>query len=180
MCARVYLYGDGNARRTHMSLFFVLMRSDRDSLLPFPFTYKVLFALLDQSGRQQHIIDSFRPDTRSNSFQRPQSRMNIASGIPKFVSLSIFEDPNNPYIRDDTMFIRVMVDFENLPKALIPYALTLDPGMPIQYQQKMVQAEIERRAPSEAKATSQTNTTDRQDISQSNPHRVFGNKVKKK
>jgi hypothetical protein len=25
MCARSYLYGDGNARRTHMSLFFVLL-----------------------------------------------------------------------------------------------------------------------------------------------------------
>ncbi|CAF4169205.1 unnamed protein product [Rotaria sp. Silwood2] len=84
MRARLYLNGDGNARRTHMSLFFVLMRSSNDPILIFPFNYKVIFCLYDQTPQQRHIIDSFRPDIKSNSFQRPRSNMNIASGIPKF------------------------------------------------------------------------------------------------
>ncbi|CAF4096236.1 unnamed protein product, partial [Adineta steineri] len=87
MRARLYLHGDGNARRTHMSLFFVLMRGPNDAILKFPFNYKVIFCLYDQTPQQRHIIDSFRPDIKSNSFQRPRSEMNIASGIPKFVSL---------------------------------------------------------------------------------------------
>ncbi|CAF4286818.1 unnamed protein product, partial [Rotaria sordida] len=83
MRARLYLNGDGNARRTHMSLFFVLMRGPNDAILKFPFNYKVTFCLYDQTPQQRHIIDSFRPDIKSNSFQRPRSEMNIARGIPK-------------------------------------------------------------------------------------------------
>ncbi len=146
MRARLYLYGDGNARRTHMSLFFVLMRGPHDSILQFPFSYKVTFILFDQTPEQRHIIDSFRPDTKSNSFQRPRSDMNIASGIPKFAQLSILEKPNNPYIRNDTMFIKVMVDFENMSKTILPYISTLNPGLPMHFQQKMIREEIERRA----------------------------------
>jgi hypothetical protein len=145
MCARLYLFGDGNARRTHMSLFFVLMRSENDPLLKFPFSYKVVFCLFDQSGQQRHIVDSFRPDTKSNSFQRPRSHMNIASGIPKFVSLSTIQKPDNPYVRADTMFIKIVVDFGNLPKTIIPYAMSLNPGIPTNYKEQLIQQEIERQ-----------------------------------
>jgi hypothetical protein len=146
MCVRLYLFGDGNARRTHISLFFVLMRSSNDPVLQFPFSYKVLFCLFDQSGQQRHIIDSFRPDTKSNSFQRPRCEMNIASGIPKFVALSKIQELDNPYVKLDTMFIKVMVDFANVPKTMLPYALNLNPGLPTHIQQQMIQQEIERRA----------------------------------
>ena len=75
---RLYLNGDGNARQTHMSLFLVLMRGRNDLILKFPFSYKVIFCLYDQSSAQRHIIDSFRPDTKSNSFQRARSEMNYS------------------------------------------------------------------------------------------------------
>jgi len=159
MRGRLYLYGDGNARRTHMSLFFVLMRSSYDSLLQFPFSYKVTFCLYDQSGKGNHIIDSFRPDVKSNSFQRPRSDMNIASGIPKFASLSIFEKPDNPYVKDDTMFIKIMVDFENMAKTMLPYALSLNPGLPMHTQQWMIQREMERRAQQLQSTTQRTSVS---------------------
>ena len=152
MRARLYLNGDGNARRTHMSLFFVLMRSQNDSLLKFPFHYKVTFCMYDQTPNQRHIIDSFRPDTKSNSFQRSRSDMNIASGIPKFAPLTVIEQEGNPYVRDDTMFIKIMVDFAEMPKTLLPYALNINPGLPIFVQQMMIREEMERR-------TQQTLTT---------------------
>ncbi|CAF1439818.1 unnamed protein product, partial [Rotaria sp. Silwood1] len=98
MRARLYLNGDGNARRTHMSLFFVLMRGPNDAILKFPFNYKVTFCLYDQTPQQRHIIDSFRPDVRSSSFQRPRSEMNIASGIPKFFPLTMIQQEGNPYV----------------------------------------------------------------------------------
>ena len=146
MAARLYLFGDGNARRTHISLFFVLMRGLHDSMLTFPFSYKVTFCLFDQTGQQKHIIESFRPDIRSGSFQKPNSDMNIASGIPKFVPLSIIQQHDNRYVRDDTMFIKIMVDFGNLPKTILPYVMSLNPGLPTYYHQRMIQQEMERRA----------------------------------
>ena len=64
--------------------------------------------MYDQTPNQRHIIDSFRPDIKSNSFQRPRSDMNIASGIPKFAPLTVIEQEGNPYVRDDTMFIKII------------------------------------------------------------------------
>jgi hypothetical protein len=145
MRVRLYLYGDGNARRTHMSLFFVLMRSEYDAILKYPFNYKVTFCLYDQTPAQRHIIDSFRPDIKSNSFQRPRSEMNIASGIPKFLPLSSIQQEGNPYIRDDAMFIKIMVDFGDIPKSLLPYAFGLNPGLPTNIQQVIIKQEGEKR-----------------------------------
>ncbi|CAF4751167.1 unnamed protein product, partial [Rotaria sp. Silwood2] len=79
MRARLYLNGNGDAHRTHMSLFFVIMRGLYDPILKFPFNYKVTFCLYNQTPQQRHIIDSFRPDIKSCSFQLPRSDMNIAS-----------------------------------------------------------------------------------------------------
>jgi hypothetical protein len=44
------------------------------------------------------------------------------------------------------MFIKVMVDFGDMPKTLLPYALSLNPGLPMHIQQKMIKEEAERRA----------------------------------
>ncbi|CAF4979367.1 unnamed protein product [Rotaria sp. Silwood1] len=143
MRARLYLNGNGSARRTHMSLFFVLMRGPYDTILKFPFNYTVAFCLYDQTPQQRHIIDFFQPDTRSSSFQRPRSEMNIAIGIPKFFPLMMMQQEGNPYVRDDTMFIKVIVDFGNMRKSSLIYALSLNPGLPEHIQQVMIK-EAER------------------------------------
>ncbi|KPP59520.1 hypothetical protein Z043_122550, partial [Scleropages formosus] len=97
MCLRIYLNGDGTGRGTHLSLFFVVMRGPSDGLL----------------NNREHIIDAFRPDVSSSSFQRPVSEMNIASGCPLFCPLAKLEAKNN-YIRDDTIFIKAIVDLTGL------------------------------------------------------------------
>uniref|UniRef100_A0A674P611 TNF receptor-associated factor n=1 Tax=Takifugu rubripes TaxID=31033 RepID=A0A674P611_TAKRU len=112
MCLRIYLNGDGTGRGSHLSLFFVVMRGQSDALLKWPFNQKVTLMLLDQSNRE-HIIDAFRPDVTSSSFQRPVSEMNIASGCPLFCPLSKL-DGKNSYIRDDTIFIKAIVDLTGL------------------------------------------------------------------
>ena len=122
-----------------MSLFLVLMRGEYDAILKFPFDFKVIFCLFDQVKQQNHIIDGFRPDIRSNSFDRPRSEMNIGSGIPKFASVKIFQQDPNPYIRDDTMFIKVMIDFDNLPANMLSYAFSLNPGLTRSIQQGMIE-----------------------------------------
>ncbi|XP_015222136.2 TNF receptor-associated factor 2 [Lepisosteus oculatus] len=112
MCLRLYLNGDGTGRGTHLSLFFVVMRGKNDALLKWPFSQKVTLMLLDQNNRE-HIIDAFRPDVTSSSFQRPVSEMNIASGCPLFCPLSKLGGKSS-YLRDDTIFIKAIVDLTGL------------------------------------------------------------------
>ncbi|CAF1030240.1 unnamed protein product [Didymodactylos carnosus] len=156
MCIRAYLNGDGNARRTHLSLFFILMRGEYDAILTWPFHFKVTFCMFDQSGQQRHIIDSFRPDIKSNSFQIPKTQMNIASGIPKFFPLSMLQQDGNNYVKDDTLFIKCTVDFNFLPKMLLPYFLSLNPGLPTNVKNKMIKTETERRQEYQQQASTHT------------------------
>ncbi|XP_067825861.1 TNF receptor-associated factor 1 [Heptranchias perlo] len=109
VCMRIYLNGDGAGRGTHVSLFFVVMRGDYDALLHWPFKQKVTFMLLDQNNRE-HLIDAFRPDLNSSSFQRPVNEMNIASGCPMFFPLSKLDTPKQAYVKDDTLFIKCIID----------------------------------------------------------------------
>lgn len=111
MCARVYLNGDGMGRGTHVSLFFVIMRGKYDALLRWPFRQKVTFMLLDQDN-VEHVIDAFRPDPASSSYQRPKRETNIASGCPLFCKLD--EMHNHAYVRDDVMFLKIIVDTSDL------------------------------------------------------------------
>ncbi|XP_064435180.1 TNF receptor-associated factor 2 isoform X6 [Mirounga angustirostris] len=112
MCLRIYLNGDGTGRGTHLSLFFVVMKGPNDALLRWPFNQKVTLMLLDQNNRE-HVIDAFRPDVTSSSFQRPVSDMNIASGCPLFCPVSKMEAKNS-YVRDDALFIKAIVDLTGL------------------------------------------------------------------
>ncbi|ELK07396.1 TNF receptor-associated factor 2 isoform X1 [Pteropus alecto] len=112
MCLRIYLDGDGTGRGTHLSLFFVVMKGPNDALLRWPFNQKVTLMLLDQNNRE-HVIDAFRPDVTSSSFQRPVTDMNIASGCPLFCPVSKMEAKNS-YVRDDAIFIKAIVDLTGL------------------------------------------------------------------
>ena len=107
MCIRVYLNGDGMGHKTHLSLFFVLMKGEFDALLKWPFDYKVSLILVDQNHRK-HIVQTFKPTPESSSFQRPVSDMNVASGCPQFCKLSYLDDDN--YTKDDVLFIKCIVD----------------------------------------------------------------------
>ena len=111
MCARIYLNGDGMGKGTHISLFFVVMRGQHDALLRWPFRQKVTLMILDQDNIE-HVIDAFRPDPKSSSFQKPRREMNIASGCPMFFPLSDLD--THAYVRDDTMFVKIIVDTSDL------------------------------------------------------------------
>ncbi|XP_041371123.1 TNF receptor-associated factor 2-like [Gigantopelta aegis] len=115
MCARVYLNGDGIGKGTHISLFFVVMRGHYDALLPWPFRQKVTLMIVDQNFRE-HVIDTFQPDTGSSSFRRPISEMNIASGCPLFLPLSRLDDPAFGFVKDDVIFIKIIVETDGLAK----------------------------------------------------------------
>ena len=94
MCIRTYLNGDGIGKGTHLSLFFVLMHSEQDNLLPWPFKQSVRFTLINQKNPAASITEAFIPDTKSASFQKPENDMNVASGFPKFARQSVLQDEN--------------------------------------------------------------------------------------
>jgi hypothetical protein len=114
MCLRLYLNGDSDVRKKHLSLFFVIMRGNYDAILTWPFPYKVSFRLIDQlssNDNQRHIVDSFWPDIRSHCFRRPVYNMNDAYGNKQFVSVVQFKQNQSRFICDDTMFIEVKLDY---------------------------------------------------------------------
>ena len=114
MCARIYLNGDGLGKGTHLSFFFVIMRGPFDALLTWPFKQKVMLTLLNQIGKK-HVTDHFRPDPQSSSFQQPgRKEMNIASGCPMFIRIEHLM--SGGYIKDDSIFLRIVVDTSDLPK----------------------------------------------------------------
>ena len=70
--------------------------------------------MLDQN-RREHVIDAFRPDPSSSSFKQPSSEMNIASGCPLFTPLTTLDTAGaKAYIKDDTLFIKCVVDTSDL------------------------------------------------------------------
>ena len=98
-------------KNTHISLFIVVMKGTYDALLPWPFQQKITLNILDQQGRDHvPVVDSFQPDTASSSFKRPTNDMNIASGCPLLMPLSYLDIKGREYIKDDCMFVKVLVD----------------------------------------------------------------------
>ena len=111
MCIRAYLNGDGSGEGTHLSIFFVIMKGEYDPLLQWPFESKVSLILVDQD-HMKHLVQSFKPNPQSSSFQKPKTDMNVASGCPEFADLSILD--NTSYVKDDQMYIKAIVDISKI------------------------------------------------------------------
>lgn len=112
MCIRVYLNGDGIGKGTHISVFFVLMKSEHDCLLSWPFKQSVRFTLINQVNQANSITEAFAPDLSSPSFQQPSGEMNVASGFPKFVRQSILQ--NEEFTQGNAIYIKAQVDVSGL------------------------------------------------------------------
>lgn len=112
MCIRAYLNGDGIGKGSHVSVFLVLMRSEHDSLLSWPFKQSVRFTLINQVNSSASVSEAFVPDLQSPSFQKPNAEMNIASGFPKFAKQSILQD--DAFTKANVIFIKAQVDLTGL------------------------------------------------------------------
>ena len=108
ICLRVYLNGDGAGRGTHLSFFLTMMKGDFDPLLPWPFKQTTTLIMLSQDGISKDISQSFKPDNVSNSFKRPKTEMNVASGCPTFCPLSVLDNPS--YVQNDTLYLKCVVN----------------------------------------------------------------------
>ena len=112
MCIRTYLNGDGIGKGTHLSVFFVIMRSEHDNLLSWPFKQSVRFTLINQKNPAASISEAFVPDAKSSSFQKPENDMNVASGFPKFARQSVLQDEQ--FTMGNMIYIKCQVDTAGL------------------------------------------------------------------
>ena len=116
LCLRAYLYGDGPGKGTHISLFIVLMKSEYDDILSWPFHYQVTLSLLNQDNplsADAAITRKFVPNPESSSFQKPKDMFNIESGFPKFSELAVMN--NSSFVKNDTIYFRVKLDPPETP-----------------------------------------------------------------
>ena len=106
-CTRLYLQGDGMGRSTHVSLFFVVMKSEYDQLLNWPMQKRITFELINHVNQAESVIESFVSNPRSSSFQRPTNNMNVASGCPMFISIERFL--TGGFVVDNRAYIKTTV-----------------------------------------------------------------------
>ncbi|XP_041091381.1 TNF receptor-associated factor 2-like [Polyodon spathula] len=110
LCLRLYPCGDGVGWGSHVSLFLCVMRGEWDDVLPWPFRHRVTFSCLDASGGGSDVREAFLPDPLSASFQKPRAAVNVASGCPLFIRHSLLLAPHNPYLRNDTLYIKAVIE----------------------------------------------------------------------
>ena len=106
-CLRLYLNGDGMGRGTHLSLFLVIMKSEYDDILQWPFQQKIKFKLINQNDRSKDHVEQMFPSKDSSSFQKPKKDMNIASGCPLFIPLDRLQPEG--FLKNGKLFIGVEI-----------------------------------------------------------------------
>ncbi|XP_319165.4 TNF receptor-associated factor 4 isoform X1 [Anopheles gambiae] len=113
--ASMFLNGNGPGEGTHVSVYIKVLPGEYDALLKWPFSHSVTFTLFEQGtlgsgvGGQGGVAESFVPDPTWENFQRPSTEPDaLGFGFPRFVSHELLN--RRPFVRDDTVFLRVKVD----------------------------------------------------------------------
>ena len=83
------------------------MKSDFDDLCNWPFSLRVTFRIINPKNDSLSHRETFIPDKNSSSFQRPAREMNIAAGVPKFISID--QVVNQNFIIDDCLYLEILV-----------------------------------------------------------------------
>ena len=94
----------------YMGVYIVLMKTDRDGTLAWPFTKRFTFVLVDQQhdlSQRQNIEHAVVPHGEE-TFKRPRQRENIGWGRQTFVKHSNLR--TRQYIRDHMVYIKILVD----------------------------------------------------------------------
>ena len=94
----------------YMGVYIILMKSDRDGTLGWPFTKRYTFVLVDQQDdlTQRENIEVAVGPKGEEMFERPRQRENKGMGKSRFVKHSTLR--TRQYIRDDTVYIKIVID----------------------------------------------------------------------
>ncbi|RUS82690.1 hypothetical protein EGW08_009527, partial [Elysia chlorotica] len=102
---------DGSSLQQHLSLFVHVMQGDNDALLPWPFTGKIMLALLDQNkdeSLQKHVQETLEAKPNLAAFQRPVLPRNQKGfGFIEFMPVSAIE--GGSYLLNDCLVVYAQV-----------------------------------------------------------------------
>ena len=106
----VYLNEAPGGYAGYMGVYIILMKSDRDGTLAWPFTKRFTFVLVDQQDdlSQRENIEHAIVPVGEEEFRRPRKRENDGWGRQTFVKHSTLR--TRQYIRDHTVYIKILVD----------------------------------------------------------------------
>ena len=115
MCIHVYANGLKDGKSTHISVYAALMRGENDDHLPWPFTGKVTFTLLNQLEDQNHHskVTKFLPETKGSKRVMNREISPDGYGHQCFIphtSLDYDEANLTRYLEDDCLYFRITVD----------------------------------------------------------------------
>ena len=108
MYITAYLNGDGSGKKTHLSIYIVLMRGEYDSLLKWPFEHKISLIVLSQDCCNLDLEKTFKPKLSLSN----NSQVSDTGGCSEFAELSILDNPC--YVKEDVMYIKAIVDTSNI------------------------------------------------------------------
>ena len=105
---RLYPNGGNSGENTHLSMYIVVMKSEYDAILPWPFKKKVTVTLIDQQEdlvERENVLMSIFPDDIPACSARPTQEQNTGCGYPEFITLEKFR--SRRYLVGDTLFLQV-------------------------------------------------------------------------
>lgn len=102
---RLYLNGDGTGEGNHMSIYFVIMKSEYDHLLHWSFQKKVIFKLLNMNDKQLNHHKTVEPYKTSSNCEKPTNELNLVAGSSKFISLKDVDK----FIFNDCLFLETLL-----------------------------------------------------------------------
>lgn len=115
MCASLCLNGDGKGKGTHISVFVSILKGAFDSLLKWPFDYRIKFYLLDQNPvieKRSHKKFNIKPNPCQENLPFlgcPKMEKNASFGAAKFCKQSDLEDQPT-LIKDDVIYLKISCD----------------------------------------------------------------------
>lgn len=139
------IHGSGDTKGTHMSLLVTTESGRFDPILVWPFNYPIIVGIFDQTGQNKHIVDVISPSVTSDC---GNSKVKIIGEIQRLCPLSAIQREDNPYIKNDKMFMKLMIDYLWTPRPVLPFAMDVNPGLPMAVQEfiRRKRLEMYRRA----------------------------------
>ena len=107
---RVYPNGIRHGKKTHLSVYIIVMKGEYDAILPWPFKKKIIFAVIDQQEdpiERQNAVMKLTPGDHPHCYARPINEYNATRGFAQFITHEKLH--SRRYLRDDTLFLQVKV-----------------------------------------------------------------------
>ena len=121
LCISLRAHGNGKDKNTHFAVFAHLMKGENDDLLPWPFTGRVTFELLNQLEDKNHCSESSKFRSGNDVSQRvvDGERSSTGWGKPYYISnsdLGYNPAKNCQYLKDDCLYFRFRAEANSSSK----------------------------------------------------------------